>query len=85
MRHKKQKKKGTKRQSVLSIPNSLLQAAGIQPDTDLVIETIPGVILIGEEAPLSIVQQPFVDLFSAMGLTPKEVTDVMVKGGFTYE
>ena len=49
------------------------------------IETIPGVILIGEEAPLSIVQQPFIDLFSAMGLTPKEVEDVIEKGGFTYE
>ncbi|MBS5467687.1 MAG: hypothetical protein KHX69_02480 [Clostridium sp.] len=85
MRHKKQKKKGTKRQNVLSIPYSLLQAADIQPDTDLVIETIPGVILIGEEAPLSTVQQPFIDLFSAMGLTPKEVADVIEKGGFTYE
>ena len=25
------------------------------------------------------------DLFSAMGLTPKEVADVIEKGGFTYE
>ena len=49
------------------------------------IETIPGVILIGEEAPLSTVQQPFIDLFSAMGLTPKEVADVIEKGGFNYE
>ena len=82
MRHKKQKKKGM---NVLSIPNTLLHAADISPDTNLVIETIPGVILIGEEAPLSIVQQPFIDLFSAMGLTPKEVEDVIEKGGFTYE
>lgn len=47
MRHKKQKKKRSGRQSVLSIPNTLLHAADISPDTDLVIETIPGVILIG--------------------------------------
>ena len=85
MRHKKQKGKGIKRQPVLSIPNTLLQVAEISPDTDLVIETIPGIILIGEEAPLNTVQQPFIDLFSAMGLTPKEVADVMEKGGFTYE
>ncbi len=85
MRHKKQKKKENGRQNVLSIPNTLLQAADISPDTDLVIETIPGVILIGEEAPLSTVQQPFIDLFSAMGLTPKEVADVIEKGGFNYE
>ena len=85
MRHKKQKKKENGRQNVLSIPNTLLQAADISLDTDLVIETIPGVILIGEEAPLSTVQQPFIDFFSAMGLTPKEVADVIEKGGFNYE
>lgn len=85
MRHKKQKKKENGRQNVLSIPNALLQAADISSDTDLVIETIPGVILIGEEAPLSTVQQPFIDLFSSMGLTPKEVADVIEKGGFNYE
>lgn len=85
MRHKKQKKKENGRQNVLSIPNALLQAADISSDTDLVIETIPGVILIGEEAPLNTVQQPFIDLFSAMGLTPKEVADVIEKGGFNYE
>lgn len=85
MRHKKQKKKENGRQNVLSIPNALLQAADISSDTDLVIETIPGVILIGEEAPLSTVQQPFIDLFSLMGLTPKEVADVIEKGGFNYE
>ena len=85
MRHKKQKKKRSGRQSVLSIPNTLLHAADISPDTDLVIETIPGVILIGENAPLSTVQQPFLDLFSAMGMTPKEVADVIEKGGFNYE
>lgn len=85
MRHKKQKKKENGRQNVLSIPKALLHAADISSDTDLVIETIPGVILIGEEAPLSTVQQPFIDLFSAMGLTPKEVADVIEKGGFTYE
>ena len=73
------------RQSVLSIPNTLLDAADISPDTDLVIETIPGVILIGEKAPLNTVQQPFIDLFSAMGMTPKEVADVIEKGGFNYE
>lgn len=85
MRHKKQKKKENGRQNVLSIPNALLQAADISSDTDLVIETIPGVILIGEEAPLSTVQQPFIDLLSSMGLTPKEVADVIEKGGFNYE
>ena len=85
MRHKKQKKKRSGRQNVLSIPNTLLQAADISPDTDLVIETIPGVILIGEKAPLNTVQQPFIDLFSAMGMTPKEVADVIEKGGFNYE
>ena len=85
MRHKKQKRKGNKRRTVLSIPNTLLHAAEIPPDTDLVIETIPGVILIGEEAPLNTVNQPFIDLFSAIGITPKEVADVIEKGGFTYE
>lgn len=80
MRHKKQKR--DKRQAVLSIPNALLCAAELPPDTDLVIETIPGVILIGKETPLNTVQQPFWDLFSAMGITPKEVEEVMEKGGW---
>lgn len=85
MRHKKQKRKGENRQPVLSLPNTLLSAAEIPQDTDLVIETIPGVILIGEEAPLDTVQRPFMDLFSAMGITRQEVADVMEKGGFAHE
>ena len=36
--------------NVLSIPNIMLEAAGIPKDSDLTVETLPGVLLIGHEA-----------------------------------
>ena len=36
----------TARLGVLSIPNVMLEAAGIPPDSDLIVEILPGVLLI---------------------------------------
>lgn len=66
---------------VLSIPNALLAQAGICKDQDLMIETIPGVILIGLENPLNVANEPFLRLFAAMGMTQEEVRQAIEKGG----
>ena len=62
---------------VLSIPNTLLEAAEIEERDDLMIETVPGVILIGKEDPIGIVNQPLFDLFQALGIERDEVERVL--------
>lgn len=67
------KKKHEMEGGVLSIPNCLLDMAGISRNGDLIIETVPGVILIGEKEPVKTVNQPLLDLFQAIGIEPEEV------------
>lgn len=62
---------------VLSIPKELLEAAGIPPDSDLTVETVPGVLLIGMDEPLRIVNQPLLDLFDAIGIQPEEIKEAL--------
>lgn len=45
-------------QEVLSIPQVLLDAAGIDAGSDLTVETIPGVLLIAREEPLKQANRP---------------------------
>lgn len=66
---------------VLSIPQTLLDAAGIPSDSDLCVEAIPGVLLIGQTEPLRKVNQPLLDLFDAIGIEPEEVAAALRKGG----
>lgn len=70
---------------VLSIPNVMLEAAGIPPDSDLTVETIPGVLLIGEKEPLQTANQPLFDLLAALGIPPEEVMSVLEEGGYFDE
>ena len=49
-----------KENGVLSVPSELLLTAGIPLDCDLMIETVPGVILIGIEAPVLFSEHPAV-------------------------
>lgn len=67
---------------ILSIPDAMLQAAGIPADSDLTVEAIPGVLLIGQTEPLRQVNQPLLDLFDAIGIEPEEVASALRKGGF---
>ncbi|HIX51826.1 MAG TPA: hypothetical protein IAA28_03340 [Candidatus Lachnoclostridium stercoripullorum] len=55
---------------VLSIPNELLEAAKLSNEEEMTIETVPGVILIGKEDPMGIINQPLFDLFQALGIGP---------------
>lgn len=67
---------------ILSIPDAMLQAAGIPADSDLTVEAIPGVLLIGQTEPLRQANQPLLDLFDAIGIEPEEVASALRKGGF---
>ena len=71
----------TARLGVLSIPNVMLEAAGIPPDSDLIVEILPGVLLIGAEQPL----WPYLKLFDDLGIEPEEVTAILEKGGYFDE
>lgn len=71
--------------SVLSIPNVMLEAAGIPPDSDLTVETIPGVLLIGAKEPLQTANQPLFDLLAALGIEPEEVMSALEEGGYFDE
>lgn len=64
---------------VLSVPSVLLLTAGIPLDCDLMIETIPGVILIGPEAPVQTVCKPYLKVFDELGIEPNEVGALMGK------
>lgn len=70
---------------VLSIPNVMLEAVGIPPDSDLTVETIPGVLLIGTAEPLKTANQPLFDLLAALGIEPEEVMDALEEGGYFDE
>lgn len=58
---------------VLSIPSVLLSVAGIPTDGNLVIETVPGVILIGTNDPVRMVCRPLMEVFEQLGIVEKEV------------
>ena len=65
---------------VLSVPSELLLTAGIPLDCDLMIETVPGVILIGIEVPGQTVCKPHLKVFDELGIEPNEVEALMGKG-----
>ena len=60
-----------KENGVLSVPSEL--------DCDLMIETVPGVILIGIEAPVQTVCKPYLKVFDELGIEPNEVEALMGK------
>lgn len=70
---------------VLSIPNVMLEEAGIPPDSDLTVETIPGVLLIGAEEPLKRASQPLLDLLEELGIPQEEVMSALEEGGYFNE
>ena len=63
----------------------MLDAAGIPMDSDLTVEAIPGVLLIGPSEPLLTVNQPLLDLFAAIGIDPEDVVAALEEGGYFDE
>lgn len=72
-----------KENGVLSVPSELLLTAGIPLDCDLMIETVPGVILIGIEAPVQTVCKPYLKVFDELGIEPNEV-EAYVRTAFQF-
>lgn len=70
---------------VLSIPQVMLDAAGLPPDSDLTVEAVPGVLLIGVSEPLQTAVRPLMELFGAIGIEPEEVAAALEKGGYFNE
>ena len=70
---------------MLSIPNVMLEAADIPPESDLIVEILPGVLLIGAEQPLQRANRPYLKLFDDLGIAPEEVTAILEKGGYFDE
>lgn len=83
---KKQKeKKDMTEQDVLSIPLVMLDAAGIPSESNLMVEAIPGVLLIGKSEPLQTAVKALLELFAAIGIEPEEVTAALEEGGYFDE
>lgn len=58
-----------------------LSAAGIPTDGNLVIETVPGVILIGTKTPVQMVCRPLMEVFDQLGIAENEVEALMGRKG----
>ena len=68
--------------NVLSIPNIMLEAAGIPKDSDLTVETLPGVLLIGHEEPFKTVTHPLLGLLEELGIPFEDVRQALEEGGY---
>lgn len=79
-----EKNMGQPESGVLSIPNTML-AAGIPPDSDLTVEAIPGVHLIGRSEPLRTTNQPLLNLYATVGIETEEAMAAIEEGGYRDE
>lgn len=69
----------------LVIPHDLLEAAQIPLDVGLVIQMVPGAILIGDEDPMEIVRGPLLEILSLFGISEEEVNQAIEEGGYYDE
>ena len=77
-----EEKKGT---GCLSVPASMLDAAGIPRESDLTVETLPGVLLIGRQEPVKTVMHPVLELLVELGIPLEEVRQALKDGGLDEE
>lgn len=69
----------------LVIPHDLLEAAQIPLDAGLVVQMVPGAILIGDEDPLEAVRGPLLEILSLFGISEEEVNQAIEEGGYYDE
>ena len=81
----REKNTGQPNSAVLSIPSVMLEAAGIPADSDLTVETLPGVLLIGQTEPLKTTSRPLYDLLAALGMNTEDVRNALKEGGYFDE
>lgn len=69
----------------LIIPHDLLEEAQIPLDASLVIQMVPGAILIGDEDPMEVVRGPLLEILSLFGISEEEVNQAIEEGGYYDE
>ena len=69
----------------LVIPHDLLEAAQIPLDSGLIIQMVPGAILIGDEDPMEVVRGPLLEILSLFGISEEEVNQAIEEGGYYAE
>lgn len=69
----------------LIIPHDLLEAAQIPLDAGLVVQMVPGAILIGDKDPMEAVRGPLLELLSLFGISEEEVNQAIEEGGYYDE
>ena len=69
----------------LVVPHDLLNDAHIPMDAGLVVQTIPGAILIGDTDPMAAVQAPLLEILSLFGISEKEAKKAIEEGGYYDE
>ena len=69
----------------LVVPHDLLNDAHIPMDAGLVVQTIPGAILIGDTDPMAAVQAPLLEILSLFGISEEEAYKAIEEGGYYDE
>ena len=72
-------------EAALVVPHDLLNDAHIPMDAGLVVQTIPGAILIGDTDPMAAVQAPLLEILSLFGISEKEAKKAIEEGGYYDE
>ena len=69
----------------LVVPHDLLEEAQIPLDSGLVVQVIPGAILIGDTDPMAAVHAPLLEILSLLGISEDEVYEAIEEGGYYDE
>ena len=72
-------------EAALVVPHDLLNDAHIPMDAGLVVQTIPGAILIGDTDPMAAVQAPLLEILSLFGISEEEAYKAIEEGGYYDE
>ena len=70
------------KKELLSLPKTLLEAAGIPGDCDLMADILPGVVLIGREEPLHRAGESLLNLLKELDIPLSEVRQALEEGGY---
>ena len=81
----KEEHQAEEEEAELVIPHDLLEAAQNPLDAGLIIQMVPGAILIGDEDPMEVVRGPLLEILSLFGISEEEVNQAIEEGGYYDE
>ena len=84
-REREEEHQAEEEEAELVIPHDLLEAAHIPLDAGLVVQMVPGAILIGDEDPMEVVRGPLLEILSLFGISEEEVNQAIEEGGYYDE